>query len=311
MKINLFLDANILLSFYALSNSDIEQLEKLKDEVKDGNITLFVSDQLFNEVERNREAKIEDAFKTFKSNSFKSQAPSYIKPLRQFDDLQSHLKKANEVHAALVASVNKLIDDHELDADKVIAELLDEEKVTKIKKNQYKRALKRFHAGNPPGKKKVTLGDELNWEFLLDAVPEKEDLHLVSMDGDFSSPRDKKIINNSLSREWSEKKNSKLHFYVELSDFFNTHIPKIKLASQAKLDNLISELSESGSYARTHSIIAEFPRSLDFSDKQILELKEVFESNSQVSDIRGDADVKPIFETVKARLKEINVEEPS
>jgi predicted nucleic acid-binding protein len=57
MTINLFLDANIFLSFYAFSNSDIEQLKQLKKEVKDGNITLLVSDQLVNEIERNREAK--------------------------------------------------------------------------------------------------------------------------------------------------------------------------------------------------------------------------------------------------------------
>ena len=36
MTINLFLDANILLSFYALSNSDIKQLKQLKKEVRDG-----------------------------------------------------------------------------------------------------------------------------------------------------------------------------------------------------------------------------------------------------------------------------------
>ena len=264
---------------------------------------------MVSEIERNREAKIEEAFKAFKSNIFKCQAPSYIKPLKPFGELQSHLKKANKVHSKLVASVNKLIDDHELDADKVIAELLESE-VVKIKKKQYKSALKRFHAGRPPGKKKVTLGDELNWEFLLNAVPKTEDLHLVSLDGDFSSPRDKKRVNTVLSKEWGEKKESTLHFYLELNDFFITHIPKIRLASQAKLDTLISELSTSGSYARTHSIIAEFPLSPDFSDKQILDLKEAFECNSQVSDIRGDDDVKRIFEIIKTRLKKIKEENP-
>jgi hypothetical protein len=310
MTINLFLDANILLSFYKLSNSDIEQLKQLNKEVKDGNIRLFVNDQLVSEVERNREANIEDTFKSFKGNTFKCQVPSYIKPLKDFEELQTHLKKANEVHSGLVATVNKLIEDHELDADKVISELLNESTVVKTKNKQYKAALKRFHAGRPPGKKKVTLGDEINWEFLLKAVPETEDLHLVSRDGDFSSPRDSKRINASLSKEWNEKKKSKIHFYYELNDFFKDHIPKIRLASQAKLDALISSLMEAGSYAKTHSIIANFPQLPDFTDKQILDLKEVFECNSQVSDVRGDPDVKPIYETVKERLKVIKSEDP-
>lgn len=310
MKINLFLDANILLSFYSLSNSDIKQLKELKKEVKNGNITLFVSDQLISEIERNREAKIEEGLKAFKSNTFKCQAPSYIKSLKVFEQLQSHLKKANEVHANIVDTVNELIDKNTLDADKIITDLIEESKVFKIKKKLYKSALKRFHAGKPPGKKKVTLGDELNWEFLLKQIPKNEDLHLVSLDGDFSSPRDKKRINTSLSKEWVERKKSTIHFYLELNDFFNTHIPMIKLASQTKLDTLILELSESGSYAKSHSVIADFPKEPEFSDKQILELKEVFISNSQVKDIVGDPDVKLIFEIVKTRLKKIKEGSP-
>ncbi|RLK08432.1 PIN domain-containing protein [Ruegeria conchae] len=276
MTLNLFLDANILLSFYALSNSDIEQLKQLNTEVKNKNILLLVSDQLVSEVERNREAKIEDAFKVFRGSAFKSQAPSFIKPLKDFEDLQGHLKKANEAHAKIVGAVNGLIENHELDADNVIAELFKESLVTKIKKKHYKAALKRFHEGRPPGKKKVTLGDELNWEFLLRAVPEGEDLHLVSLDGDFSSPRDSKKVNSALQKEWEKKKKSKLHFYYELNDFFKNHIPNIKLATQAKLDIIIGKLKRSGSYATTHSIIAELPTPPEFTDKQILDLKEIF-----------------------------------
>ena len=55
MTINLFLDANILLSFYALSNSDIEQLKQLNAEVKNGNILLFLNEQLV--YFRNKEGK--------------------------------------------------------------------------------------------------------------------------------------------------------------------------------------------------------------------------------------------------------------
>ena len=61
---NLFLDSNIWLSLYHFTNDDLEQFEKLKDMVNKS-IRLFVPQQVYREIVRNRESKLKDALKCF------------------------------------------------------------------------------------------------------------------------------------------------------------------------------------------------------------------------------------------------------
>ncbi len=42
MPINLFVDTNVLLSFYAFASDDIEQLRKLEGLIEDGTLVLYV-----------------------------------------------------------------------------------------------------------------------------------------------------------------------------------------------------------------------------------------------------------------------------
>lgn len=301
MPINLFLDSNILLSFYKHSDSKIEQLRDLSQAISDSHIKLFVNDQLVSEVKRNRDTTIEEALKKFKSFEFNCQIPSYINSLDGVKDLPETLKKANTIHSNIVTNVRDLIDKRELPADEIITKLLAKKQLNNNEEKQYKAALRRFQTGRPPGKKKTTLGDELNWEFLLEQVPNNEDLHLISKDSDFASPTNKKDINFSLLEEWEEKKNSNIHFYTNLNDFstfYNSleNLTKIRISeNQAELDLLISFLRESGSFATTHLIIADFPQSPNFTDKQINDLENVFISNSQVNQICTDSDVTELF----------------
>lgn len=305
MAINLFLDANILLSFYTLSNADIEQLKQLKGVVSSGDVKLFISDQLENEVERNRETKIRESFKALRDDTFKCHAPSFVKSLGMFTELQTVLKDANKKHATLISQVAGLVEKRELDADKIILDLVAAAGVIETDNKQFNAAYRRFLKGNPPGKKKATIGDELNWEFLLSNVPDEQDLHLVSADGDYASPNDPLEANAFLSKEWSTSKKSKLHYYRDLSDFFKLYVPKIKLANQEKLNALISELAASASFADTHAIIAKFPEDPEFNDSQIKELIDVRENNSQVGWIDGDPDVSAFYAPVIKRFGEI------
>jgi len=59
----LFIDTNILLSFYHLTNEDIEELKKLIVLIDNDKITLFLTDHVQNEFYRNRGSKIADAMK--------------------------------------------------------------------------------------------------------------------------------------------------------------------------------------------------------------------------------------------------------
>ncbi|MCV2879726.1 PIN domain-containing protein [Sedimentimonas flavescens] len=305
MVLNLFLDANILISFYALSNADIEQLKQLKGVVAKGDIKLFISDQLSNEVERNRETKISESFKALRDSSFKCLAPSFVRSLPEFAELQDLLKDANKKHSDLIKTVTGHIEGRTLDADIIIKELIDTATVTPTTSKQISAAHRRFITGNPPGKKKSTIGDELNWEFLLSTVPDGEDLHLVSADGDYASQLESGKANGFLLSEWKNTKSADLYYYKELNDFFKLHVPKIKLANQAKLNALIVELSGSGSFSDTHSIVAKFPDDAEFTDGQIVELMNVLKNNSQVGWIATDSDVAALYAPIRTRYAEL------
>ena len=58
-----FIDTNILLSFYHLSNDDLEELKKLAVLIQQKSVTLYLTDQIAAEFARNREVKIADAVK--------------------------------------------------------------------------------------------------------------------------------------------------------------------------------------------------------------------------------------------------------
>jgi len=182
---NLFIDAKIFLDFYHLSGGDIEELKKLVALVENNSIVLFSSPQLREEVKRNRDAKISDAMRDFRKASFKLSCPAFCKHCDQYEELREHIKNANIKHAELVQRAMDDVKGRCLAADLLIDDLLGKSKEIKPGKKLFEAAVKRFRLGNPPGKKKVTLGDEINWESLLSGVPDAKDLMFISGDGDF------------------------------------------------------------------------------------------------------------------------------
>ena len=63
--LNLYLDANIYLSFYHYSEDDIDELDKLLVLLEEKKVILYLPEQTRNEFLRNRENKIADAMKSF------------------------------------------------------------------------------------------------------------------------------------------------------------------------------------------------------------------------------------------------------
>ena len=228
---NLFIDANIFLDFYHLSGGDIEELRKLVALVENGEIVLFSTLQLREEVKRNRDAKISDAMRDFRKADFKLSYPAFCKHYDEYRELRDHINVANNKHAELVGKAMEDIKGRCLAADILIDDLMAKSQEIELKKQIFDSAIKRFRLGNPPGKKKVTLGDEINWESLLVGVPDKEDLIFISGDGDFSSQIDDNVLNSFLLSEWLEKKESEIYFYKSLSDFLKNKFPQIHLAS--------------------------------------------------------------------------------
>lgn len=295
---NLFIDANIFLDFYHLSGGDIEELKKLVALLEDGKITLFSCPQLREEIKRNRDGKISDSMKEFKKANFKVSFPAFCKQYDQYKEIRGLLTEANKKHSDLYAKAMEDVRASALAADSVISGLLEKSKNVEPDEPMYMAALKRFRMGNPPGKKKVTLGDEMNWESLLKGVPDGEGLVFISGDGDYCSPVDESALNSFLIDEWKSRKKSEVEFFRSLPDFLKAKFPHINLSSDVKVNGLIERLASSGSFATTHSVIASLSAHTEFSKPQVEDLVEIADLNSQVYWIIGDKDVRSFYKRV-------------
>lgn len=224
--------------------------------------------------------------------------PAFCKNYSEYFEIQKLIRTINKKHAELLKASSKDIQQNSLKSDELIAELLDKSTDIELTDKIYAAALIRFRIGNPPGKKKVTIGDEINWESLLIGTPNHQDLYFVSGDSDYASTVNPDSINAFLNTEWKEKKKSSIHFYKTITEFFKKNYPDIKLATDIKINKLIEQLAASWSFATTHSVIADLSKQTEFSKAQVEEIINVLDHNSQVYWILGDTDVNEFYATI-------------
>ena len=292
--ITLFIDTNVLLSFYHLTSEDIEELKKLVVLIEKKEIDLVIPKQVENEFWRNRGGKIADAMKKLREAKFNASFPAFSKEYEQYGEIRSLLKNADQLHANLVSKLTQDAESMSLKADEIVKGLFTKATKPVFKQDHYLSAVMRVRLGNPPGKSE-TVGDALNWETLLAAVAEGTDLYLVSEDKDYRSHLSEGMFNEFLQNEWKTKKKSTLHYYSKISDFFKECFPGIKIASQIESDLAIAGLSDSGSFAATHSYIAQIDKIEQFSPEQVERLVKIPEENNQVGWIIGDDDVHAFY----------------
>ncbi|PAP91405.1 PIN domain-containing protein [Mesorhizobium wenxiniae] len=301
-EINLFIDTNVLLSFYHLTDEDIKELHKLVDALKDGTVILWTTSQLRDEFARNREIKIKDALKDFYQPNWRGKPPAFVREYDEFKQLKSALKEAGNLHNDLLEKVENDAKNRDLPADKLIKELFEIAKNYDAGQEIYALAIERMRRGNPPGKSSVTIGDQINWECLLKAVPDKGDLHLVSADGDFASPLYPDGPHYFLSYEWETKKNGKLFSYPKLSTFFGVHLKNIQLVKEQERKTEIQRLGLSGSFYSTHMAIAKLSQFELFTPEEFEDLINIACNNGQVGMIMADNDVKSFYGKLLEKL---------
>lgn len=207
MAMQLFIDTNIYLSFYQHSKDDVRDLDELLSEMFYDRIILHIPEQVDNELERNREARLSAAAKEFQKNFFSSEIPRHMQGLAM---AQSYVDATNEAKRArdhLIAESLAKARSLQLDVDKKLELIFDAAKYHKHDPDILARGRMRAELGNPPGKP-GSVGDQYNWEMLLNRLPD-EDLYVVTKDGDFVSALDGKdergmpYPNPFLKREWS------------------------------------------------------------------------------------------------------------
>jgi predicted nucleic acid-binding protein len=286
----IFIDTNILLSFYHYTNDDLNELQKLVEAITKGSLTLVLPDQIIQEFWRNREAKIADALSQLKGQKLDLRFPQMCMHSQLFSSIRQAQRNYSQLHGELLNELSQAAVSRSLKADLVVSDLFKVAKAYLTDRDTVAKAQFRISLGNPPGKN-GSLGDAINWEILLTEIPNGEDLYLVSDDKDYRSPMDENCLSQFLEMEWHSSKGSSVQYYRTLSAFFIDHYPSIKLATDREIEKLISALAGSESFAQTHSIVSRFNQFTEFTDGQIDQIIYAMLSNNQVYWILRDEDV--------------------
>lgn len=289
-----FIDTNILLDIFQLSGPDLEELRKLVKLVEKKKVELLVSQQVIDEFWRNREGVIAAALKTFRETKAIAKVPNIIRSYSESHQLKETVDNVNELVKTLIQQVTQDIQNNTLKADDVLKELFATIKFREITTKIIDRAKLRTDIGNPPGKK-GSIGDAINWEWLLDQETEfwDDELILISADGDFESELTNGKPKEFLLREW-EKKNPECHLLLEksLTDFLKHKFPDIELAEEVEKIEAIERLENSSNFKAAHKAIALLSGYDDFKDAEAKRIINAYLENNQISWILEDDDIK-------------------
>lgn len=289
MKI--FIDTNVLLDFYRLSGGDLEELRQMAKLSENGKITLLLTDYLKDEFYRNREGVISQAISQFRKSSVELHLPNLVRVYPQSGDLRKLKDSFSETVKALELSVFADIHAASLKADTVIEELFASATAETVSVETMNAGITRSTLGKPPGKRD-SCGDSIHWEWLLSALTDGEDLLIISGDGDFESSLQEGRLSSYLEDEWQKKKSSACTLHRSLADFLKAHFSEIHLADEVDKVCAIERLESSPNFATTHNAVKKLEPLDDFKKEEISRMLTAYVSNSQISWIIGDDDVR-------------------
>lgn len=256
-KIIIFIDTNIYLRFYDQDLTQYKSLIPVLGEIKD---YLFITEQIKNEILRNKTLLsvkfFNDKLRKIKEIKLRDLAiPKEYQPnhSRGIDDHNEKVKNLEhqfiEVQRNSIKTINKIVQEISQNEDLIYKNLLPI--LTKVRIPEQKhitRSLQRKRVGNPPGKHTDPIGDELNWEQLIDSINEYDELWIVSKDTDFLPKMgDNLFLNSYLHQELiAIKDNIVIKLYDNLSGMlinFKKEKPDLQLPRNIKIIK-----KEEGSY---------------------------------------------------------------
>lgn len=293
--LNVFIDANIYLRFYSYSDDAIDELEKFKNLIRTRQINLILTDQVQSEVHRNKESELARALDRFNKSGTLPEIPRFALHYEKAGDLREIFKTCLALKAELYNEIREQLDQGQLRADHIIIELFQIASSLRITSDHITRAERRRAVGNPPGKRD-SLGDQVNWEALLDTIPVGQDLHLITADKDFNSNLFEGRPSFPLVHEWRTQKSAELHLFPSLRAFAAQHFPEIKLPSDPLKYDAIGRLHHSNSYAMTHLAIAGLEDAFDqITEEDAAILFAALCDNENVYGIAHDSDLHSFF----------------
>lgn len=230
---NLFLDSNIWLSFYFLSREEIEGFAKLAGLVEEGRVTLFLPEQVSDEIRRNRDKVVAGALEPLTAEEEILEIPRLGEEYEEAEALRRALLAYRQARFRLVERILEEYGRRRLAADRLVDRLFQAARPVPVTDDVLARARFRYDRGNPPGKE-GSYGDAVNWECLLAAVPDGEDLFFITRDSDFYARTSRDEFSPFLAEEWTARKRSRIVFFNRLSAFCCDQLPHLRFASEAE-----------------------------------------------------------------------------
>ena len=249
----LFLDSNIFLNFYDFHDEDLTQLAKLVDFITAGEIKLFLTTQVCDEVKRHRETRLKSAYEKLVDSKPVLAMPPFCKHYGEYLNIKRAQKILDQLKSQLSKKLWGDIQKRTLKADIIIDGLVGASQV--IDSDKYlPQAIQRYKFGRPPGKKDRSHGDEINWEALLAEVDGVGEFIILSKDGDYAHAIDEHFLKDYLVDEWNEHHpESEIFFYRSLTQFFSEHDIEIELRVEQEKDDLVRGMIVSSAHLRRNT----------------------------------------------------------
>lgn len=302
MSKHLFIDTNVFLRIFRKTSDTINEVEVLLELIESKKIELYTTEQISEEYFRNVERELEEALQEIKQIPEKVELPRLT---QQFPHASQILKAFADIQAAkksLIEEATQAIEGGQLKADALISRIFDA--ATKFPRSNeiIDRARLRRDLGNPPGKND-SLGDQVNWEALLEGVPAKSPLSIISIDGDFSLKKGSSKIKQYLKDEWFEKKGATVNLYIDLKGYLSNEFPEFKDVKSVKKSVAIDDLENSNNFSNTHKQISNLESVYEnINLEDALRIFKAMTENPQVHWIANDTDVKAFYTKLFTRF---------
>lgn len=151
-EMDVFVDANVLLSLYRLSGPDLEELKKLVALGKAGKLSVHINDQVRREYVRNRERTIRSSLDEFMKGRNRQPVPNIVEQYPEAKDLRTSIAAAARISEQLNQRALSDAAAGKLKADEVVTTLFRFFPPAPITAAVVGRAHNRHALGDPPGK---------------------------------------------------------------------------------------------------------------------------------------------------------------
>jgi hypothetical protein len=261
MSLTLFIDANQFLKLYGVVEG-----KRLLDSLEEQKAHIFVSTQIVDEVLRNKLgcAQIFFSDKLKGIETINATVPDHLlgisdEETTKFRNIINQAKQARTELDKLVAGALLKISLSEDDVSKRLGALFD--KAVPPSADEMQRARERKERGNPPGKPKNPLGDEITWEQLLTNCKTSTTtrLWIITGDQDYYIKCGKDCLLNPLLRRNlvdASDTEPEIHCFDNLLDGIthfgkNADVKADKLPTEGEAAEIKKEL-EAMTYTPTH-----------------------------------------------------------